>query len=137
MQPHLQYQLTLTFDFIVQRGNARAIRAAFPGESEQPQYGAPQLHPSPHSMCAVLSCCEPYSFTTDRYGGVLGSGPPTPPSPKMYFRLFFVVVFLYLPFPFLVCLLFLTTIMNKGNRGVAASSLSLLTPEGAEDIFDF
>ena len=51
-------------------------------------------------------------------GGVLGSGPPLhPPDPKMFLRLR-LLLFLYLSFPpFLVCRLFLTTIMNKGNRG--------------------
>ena len=60
--------------------------------------------------------------------------PPIPPASKMYLRLLFNFYFilLYLPFFFFylflsVCLLFLTTIMNKGNRGVPASSLSLLT----------
>ena len=42
--------------------------------------------------------------------------PPPHPAPKMYPRL--IVCFMDLPFsPLLVCLLFLTAIMNKGNRG--------------------
>ena len=50
--------------------NARGIRAAFPGESEQPQYGATQL--SSPLLCAVFTCfhttgCEAYSFATDKY----------------------------------------------------------------------
>ena len=46
------------------------IRAAFPGESEQPKYGATQLF---ILLCAVCSCvhttgCEAYYFTTHEYG---------------------------------------------------------------------
>ena len=64
--------------------------------------------------------------------GFRGAPPPPPPSraaPKMYLRLLvFVLFFSTCLFSLFLCLLFLTTIMNKGNRGVAASSLSLLTP---------
>ena len=47
--------------------------------------------------------------------------PGVPPCPQNVPQSGFCFV-LYLPFPpVLVCLLFLTTIMNKGNRGVTAS----------------
>ena len=51
--------------------HGKFIRAAFPEESEQPQYGATQLGFVP--LCFVCSClhtagCQAYSFPTDGYG---------------------------------------------------------------------
>ena len=86
------------------------------------------LNPAKH----VQRCEHIYAYTQlSGYGqparpdvlepGFLGSGPPPPhPRSKNVPPSVFLFSFLYLPFfPFLVCLLFLTKIMNKGNRGVA------------------
>ena len=66
-------------------------------------------------ICSQMSCLSAY--VTLIIIITLSSGFRTH-APKMYLRLFLFLFFGYLPFfPFLVCLLFLTTIMNKGNRG--------------------
>ena len=49
--------------------DAQGIRAAFHGESEQPQYGATKLFsPCTVFLCLHTSGCEAYSFTTAGHG---------------------------------------------------------------------
>ena len=49
--------------------NARNIQAAFPGESEQPQYCATQtVFPVCSVSCSHTTGCDAYSFTADGYG---------------------------------------------------------------------